>query len=157
MVIPFQNGVERIERIARRRRRPARACGGVAYIAATIAEPGVIAHTGTMARLRFGAGAAERSNRARRGVRRRACLSAGIDAEVVADIRRALWEKFVFLRAVSGVTASTRQPLGVIRSRSGPARDAFEAAMREAWTVGPRARSASLADDFVAQQMTFAR
>jgi 2-dehydropantoate 2-reductase len=28
--------------------------GGAAYIAATIAEPGVIAHTGTMARLRFG-------------------------------------------------------------------------------------------------------
>ena len=28
--------------------------GGVAQIAATIAEPGVIGHTGTMARLRFG-------------------------------------------------------------------------------------------------------
>ena len=53
VVVPFQNGVESIERIARGRRR-AQVMGGVAYIAATIAEPGVIAHTGTMARLRFG-------------------------------------------------------------------------------------------------------
>ena len=54
VVIPFQNGVESIERIGAVVGE-AQVMGGVAYIAAKIAEPGVIAHTGTMARLRFGA------------------------------------------------------------------------------------------------------
>ena len=53
VVIPFQNGVESIERIGSIVGAD-RVLGGVAYIAATIAEPGVIVHTGTMARLRFG-------------------------------------------------------------------------------------------------------
>ena len=57
VVIPFQNGVESIERIGAVVGE-AQVMGGVAYIAAKIAEPGVIAHTGTMARLRFGAVAA---------------------------------------------------------------------------------------------------
>ena len=54
VVVPFQNGVESIERVAAVIG-DAPVMGGVAYIAATIADPGVIAHTGTMARLRFGA------------------------------------------------------------------------------------------------------
>ena len=54
VVIPFQNGVESIERIGAVVGRE-QVMGGVAYIAARIAEPGVIAHTGTMARLLFGA------------------------------------------------------------------------------------------------------
>src|SRR5512134_104937 len=53
VVIPFQNGVESIERIGAILGAE-RVMGGVAYIAATIGEPGVIVHTGTMARLRFG-------------------------------------------------------------------------------------------------------
>src|SRR6185436_1704902 len=53
VVVPFQNGVESIERIGAIVGAD-RVMGGVAYIAATIGEPGVIAHTGTMARLRFG-------------------------------------------------------------------------------------------------------
>src|SRR4051794_39421318 len=48
VVVPFQNGVESIERIGAVIG-PEYVMGGVAYIAATIAEPGVIAHTGTMA------------------------------------------------------------------------------------------------------------
>ena len=51
--LPFQNGVESIERIGAVVGAE-QVMGGVAYIAATIAEPGVIVHTGTMARLRFG-------------------------------------------------------------------------------------------------------
>ena len=53
VVIPFQNGVESIERIGAVVGGE-RVMGGVAYIAATIGEPGVVMHTGTMARLRFG-------------------------------------------------------------------------------------------------------
>jgi 2-dehydropantoate 2-reductase len=126
--------------------------GGVAYIAATIAEPGVIAHTGQMARLRLGAVIPEQEGAARRFLE--ACTGAGINAELVADVRRAIWEKFVFLAAMSGLTAATRQPIGMIRADP-DLRAVLEAAMREAVTVA-RARGIALPDAFVGQQMTFA-
>jgi 2-dehydropantoate 2-reductase len=151
VVIPFQNGVESIERVGAVVGE-AQVMGGVAYIAAKIAEPGVIAHTGTMARLRFGTILPAQQPAAESLLA--ACKRAAIDAEIVADIRQALWMKFVFLVALSGLTAATRQPIGVIRADS-DLRATFEAAMREAWTVG-RARGIALPDDFIASQMAFA-
>lgn len=148
VAIPFQNGLDSPE-ILQRVLGPQRVLGGVAYIAATIREPGVIAHTGTMARLRVGAfpgGAAARAA-AFADVGR----AAGIDIEVSPDIRRALWEKFGFLCALSGCTCLARQPLGVIRTDP-DLRATFETAVREAWAVG-RAANVPLADDYVAQQM----
>jgi 2-dehydropantoate 2-reductase len=149
-VIPFQNGVESIERVAAVIG-PECVMGGVAYIAATIVEPGVIAHTGTMARLRFGP--VLPAQQAAADALRVACMGAGIDAEVVADIRLALWIKFVFLSSLSGCTSLARQPVGVLRADP-DLRAMMEAATREAWTVG-RAKGIPLPDDFVAQQMQF--
>jgi 2-dehydropantoate 2-reductase len=151
VVVPFQNGVESIERVGAVVGE-AQVMGGVAYIAAKIAEPGVIAHTGTMARLRFGA--VLPAQRPAAEALLDACKGAGIDAELVADIRQALWVKFVFLAALSGMTAATRQPIGVIRADP-DLRATFEAAMREPWAVG-RARGIALPDDFIAGQMAFA-
>ena len=150
VVVPFQNGVESIERIAAVVG-PERVMGGVAYIAATIAEPGVIEHTGTMARLRFGSVLPAQHSTAE--ALAAACQGAGIDALQVADIRRALWEKFVFLASLSGLTSIARQPLGVLRSDP-DSRNTFEAAMKEVWSVG-RARGIALTDDFIAEQMIF--
>jgi 2-dehydropantoate 2-reductase len=150
VVVPLQNGVgsgERIGAIVGAER----VLGGVAQIAATIAEPGVIGHTGTMARLRFGAVVPAQQPAAEALLA--ACNGAGIDAELVADIRRALWEKFVFLAAFSGLTSVARQPIGVLRADP-DLRAALETAMREAWTVG-RAQGIALADDFIAQLMKF--
>src|SRR2546423_11209425 len=53
VVIPFQNGVESIERL-RRFFPKEKVLGGSAYIATRIAAPGVIEHIGQMARLQFG-------------------------------------------------------------------------------------------------------
>ena len=150
VVVPFQNGVGSVERIGAIVGAE-RVLGGVAQIAATIAEPGVIGHTGTMARLRFGAVLPAQQPAAEALLA--ACNGAGIDAELVADIRRALWEKFVFLAAFSGLTSVARQPIGVLRADP-DLRAALEAAMREAWTVG-RAQGIALADDFIAQLMKF--
>ncbi|MEP7329270.1 MAG: 2-dehydropantoate 2-reductase [Betaproteobacteria bacterium] len=176
VVIPFQNGVEAPE-ILQRVLGPERVIGGVAYIAATIRELGVIAHTGTMARLvvgpfdavetipptgrdalppPVGASALGRpGHAAAHGAMafRDACVAANIDAELSVDIRRALWDKFCFLAAMSGVTAMARQPIGVVRADP-DLRAALEAAMREAWTLG-RTRGVPLAGDYVARQMTF--
>ena len=151
LIVPFQNGVGSIERIGAIVG-PERVMGGVAQIAATIAEPGVIVHTGTMARLRFGP--VTPAQRPAAEALLAACNAAGIDAELVADIRRALWEKFVFLAAFSGLTSVARQPIGALRADP-DGRGTFEAAMREAWSVG-RAQGVALDDDFVARQMQFA-
>jgi 2-dehydropantoate 2-reductase len=151
VVIPFQNGVESIERIAAVVGRE-HVMGGAAYVAATIAEPGVIGHTGSMARLRFGTVHPAQEPAARAFLA--ACTRAGIDAELVPDIPRVLWEKFVFLSAMSGVTAATRQPIGPIRSDP-DLRAVLEAAMREAYAVA-RARGIDLGDGFIAKQLVFA-
>jgi 2-dehydropantoate 2-reductase len=147
VVIPFQNGVESVERIG--------AVLGERHVmggAATIAEPGVVVKTGTMARLRFGAVVPTQEGAGRAFLD--ACTGAGIDAELVADITRVVWEKFVFLSAMSGVTAATRQPIGVIRSDP-DLRATLDAAMREAFAVG-RARGIALPDAFVDGQLAFA-
>lgn len=149
--MPLQNGVESIDRVAAVVGAE-QVMGGVAYIAATIGEPGVIVHTGTLARLRFGPvlphqrPAAEALQAALEG--------AGVDAELVPDIHRTLWEKFVFLVALSGLTSISGQPLGVVRGDP-ELRAQFEAAMYEVWSLA-RARGVALADDFVAGQMRFA-
>jgi 2-dehydropantoate 2-reductase len=150
-VVPFQNGVESIERIGAVVGAGG-VLGGVAYIAATIAEPGVIAHTGTMARLRFGPLVSSQQRVAEALLA--ACKDAGIDAELSADIRRAIWEKFAFLAAFSGITSVARQPIGVVRADA-DLRAALEAAIREVWTLA-RARGIALADDFVDRQIKFA-
>ena len=149
-VLPFQNGVESIERIGAV---VGNECvmGGTAHIAATIGEPGVIVHTGTMARLRFGPVVAAQQAKAEQLLD--ACRAAGIDAALVADVHLAVWQKFVFLDAFSGCTAVARQPAGVLRADR-DIRAVFAAAMDEAWRVG-RTKGVALSDDFVAQQMSF--
>jgi 2-dehydropantoate 2-reductase len=149
VVIPFQNGLDSPE-ILNRVVGPERVLGGVAYIAATIREPGVIAHTGTMARLRVGAfpgGPTERANEFAA-----ACRDATIDVELSPDIRRALWEKFCFLAAFAGCTCAARQPIGVVRADP-DLRATFEGAVQEAWTVA-RAQGVVLADDYVKGTLT---
>jgi 2-dehydropantoate 2-reductase len=148
VVIPFQNGLQAPD-VLKRVHGADKVVGGVAYIAATIREPGVIAHTGTMARLVVGAfdGGGAHAAIAFRD----ACAGAGVDCELSADITRTLWEKFCFLSALSGTTSLARQPLGVVRSDP-DLRAAFEAAVREAWTLG-RAHRVALAEDLVGKAM----
>jgi 2-dehydropantoate 2-reductase len=148
VVIPFQNGIDSHE-ILIRELGAAHVLGGVAYIAASIAAPGVVAHVGSMARLRVGAFDERLAERARAFVE--ACRAAGIDAETVPDIHRALFEKFVFLNALSGLTCLARQPLGIVRSDP-HLRATFEASMRETIAVA-RHKGVDLGDDFVARQL----
>lgn len=150
VVIPFQNGVYAPDIVARAVG-PRRVLGGIAYIAATIREPGVVAHTGAMARLVVGA--FPDGDAAAAGAFRDTCTAAGVDCMLSADVRRALWEKFCMLAAMSGCTALARAPVGVVRSDP-DLRTTFEAAVREAWTIG-RARGVTLADDYVARQLAF--
>jgi 2-dehydropantoate 2-reductase len=148
VVIPFQNGIDS-HAILQRVLGASRVLGGVAYIAAAILAPGVIVHTGSMARLRVGAFNDALADRANAFVQ--ACEQAGIEADLAPDILRALWEKFAFLSALSGVTALSRQPVGFIR-RDPDLRAAFEAAMKEAIALA-RAENVTLSGDFMARQL----
>ena len=150
VVIPFQNGVDSIERIGAVLGRE-RALGGAAYIAGRIAEPGVIAQTGTMARLRFGP--VQASQRPAAEAFLEACRSARIDAELSEDIVRVLWEKFVLLVAISATTTVMRKPVGVVRADP-DTRWLLESAMRETWQVG-RKHGVALADDLVEKTLAF--
>ncbi|MEO8629563.1 MAG: 2-dehydropantoate 2-reductase [Betaproteobacteria bacterium] len=111
-VVSFQNGVVATDAIIKAYGRE-HAWGGVASIAAVIESPGVIRHTGTMALLTIGELDGKVSERLQRFVD--ACGKAGVQAKATDDIQKALWEKFVFLAAASGMTALTRLPLGAIR------------------------------------------
>jgi len=150
VVIPFQNGVESIERIGKVLGAE-RVMGGAAYIAARIAEPGVIVQTGTMARLRFGP--VSQAQRKAAEAFLAACRDAKIDAELTDDIVRVLWEKFVLLVALSATTTVTRKPIGVVRADP-DLRWLLESVMRETWAVG-RKRGIALPEDFVAKTLAF--
>jgi 2-dehydropantoate 2-reductase len=151
VIIPFQNGVESIERL--RRFYPEQAVmGGSAYIATRIKAPGVIEHTGQMARLQFGPVLPSQQPVAEAFLK--VCREANILAEIPEDIVKANWEKFVFLVGLSSATALARAPLGVVRSDP-DLRWVLEQAMRETWRVG-RTRGVALADDYVEKRLAFA-
>jgi 2-dehydropantoate 2-reductase len=131
-VISFQNGVQKDD-LLRRIFGENAILGGVGYIGSTVVRPGVIRHTGTMQRLVFGEYDGTRSQRVIALLD--ACLRGGIDAEITADIRRAIWEKFVFLVGLSATTTTMRKTLGPIRSDP-QTREFLLEVMREVVSVG---------------------
>jgi 2-dehydropantoate 2-reductase len=83
-----------------------------------------------------------------------AALAGGIQAELSTDIRRAIWEKYVFLVGLSGATATIRKAIGVIREN--PRTRAFLLElMKETVAVG-RAHGIALPEDYAMQRLAFA-
>jgi len=111
-VVTTQNGVDTRERIA-----PilgdSHVMGGVAQIAATIASPGVIRHSGQLARIVLG----DRGTVSPRAKALEAeCKAAGIDALASPNIDVDIWQKFVFLASIAGLSSMTRKPMGAINA-----------------------------------------
>ena len=155
LVIPFQNGVESHGWLAEILG-PQRVAIGVAQIASTIGAPGVISHTGSFARLRVGllpAQAADADTSARADAFVAAGAAAGIEIVRVADALRTLWEKYVFLAAMSGLTSLVRLPIGPIRSDP-DLRATLRASMTE--TIALAATQGVVFEpDFIDKQMGF--
>jgi 2-dehydropantoate 2-reductase len=147
-VLSLQNGVTKDDVLVRAFGERA-VLGGVAYVATRVARPGVIAQTGPMQRVVFGAYTGGRSRRAERLLA--AAQRAGLDAEVSQDIRRVIWEKFVFLAGLSGTTATMRQPIGPIRSNR-LSRSFLQDVMREVVAVA-QAEGVALTDVDVERAM----
>ena len=149
-IISLQNGVSKDD-VIREAYGPSNTVGGVSYVAATITEPGVITQKGTVQRLCFGEYDAPTSNRLEQ--LRDACVKAGLEAEVHANIEQAIWEKFVFLVAMSAVTAATRQTIGPVRSHP-RTRQLLIDVMTEAIAVA-RARGIKIDDSLVQSRLDY--
>ena len=149
-VISLQNGVQK-EEVLRQILGANVVVGGLCYVASKISRPGVITHTGTMQRLIFGEDDGRTSDRTRNFLR--ACQRSGIDAEISSNIRRAIWEKFVFVVGSSGSTTTMRAEIGLVRAH--PATRAFLLdTMREVVAVG-RAHGVELDEDFAEDRLAF--
>lgn len=111
-VLSIQNGVDNEEKLERVLG-TGHVLGGAARVFSTIEAPGVVAHT-FGGHLVFGEMDGRETARARALLA--ACQRAAIPAELVADVTRALWEKYVFLTTHAGLTALTRCPAGVLRA-----------------------------------------
>jgi 2-dehydropantoate 2-reductase len=110
-VLSLQNGVDNEDKIDALLG-PGHALGGAAYVFATIESPGVIVH-------RFGGrivfGEMDGRPRPRATRLHDAFAAAGVPVELSADVRRALWEKYLLISAQAGMTSLTRCPIGVVR------------------------------------------
>jgi 2-dehydropantoate 2-reductase len=147
-VVTLQNGVDSTELLSRALG-PEHVIGGVANIAAVIAEPGVIRHTGTMARVVFGELDGRRSERV--ATLAAALGSAGVDHRLSDDIRRDIWDKMVLLSAFSGLTALMRLPIGPILEEP-ETRAMYRDGLAEALAVA-RAKGIALSDDLTEQKL----
>lgn len=151
-VIPLQNGVDSIARIggvlgSRH------LLGGVALIFANIAEPGRIRHNGALATIQFGEPDGRISARAK--AFESACREAGIGVELSERIVPLIWEKFIYLASLSGVTALTRHAIGQIRDNP-ETWSLYERAVNEVAAVAAAKRIA-VADGIVHRILDFVR
>ena len=145
-VITLQNGVDSVERLAPILGEEA-TIAGTTYVVTTIAKPGVIHHTGTTALIHCGrldgrpdailAGYVEQ-------------MKAGnVDITLTENMLLDIWKKFVLLSGTSGITASTRKSLGLIREDADMRALLFKL-MHETTAVG-RAAGVDLPEDFATE------
>ena len=131
-VLTLQNGVtsqEAIEDVLG----SGRVLPGLVYIESTVSSPGVISQLGGPRRIVFGEPGGKSSRRVR--LIESLLRESGILCEVSNDIVKELWNKFLFICALAGVTSTARLTLGEILD-SEVSRWAFEEAIRETYSVG---------------------
>jgi 2-dehydropantoate 2-reductase len=119
--------------------------GGLARISAALAGPGHVRHLAIEPSIAFGEMDGHSSTRVER--LRRAFEHAQVKVSVPPDIQAAVWEKFIFIVAISGMGAVTRLPVGDFRSVP-ETRHMLEAVIGEAVCVA-RSRQVNLPADIV--------
>ena len=150
-VISLQNGVE-CDDVVAGIVGPDRLIGGVAHIASSIGRPGVIEHLGTMQRVTIGEPGGGLSRRVE--ALHEALSEAGIDAQISDDIRRTIWEKFVFLVGLSATTTLMRTTIGPVRED--PARRAVLHDLMQEVVAVARAKGIDLPSDYADDRLAFA-
>jgi 2-dehydropantoate 2-reductase len=150
-VVPLENGIEAPDTLAAVLGRE-RVLGGLCRIIAYAEGPGRIRHAGVSPSVTFGELDAPGSPRAE-ALRAAFAQARGVAAEVAADVRAAMWEKFLFIAAASGVGALTRAPAGIIRSQP-ETRELLRQALAEIHAVA-LARGIALPTDGIERALAF--
>src|SRR3989442_9440632 len=113
-VVTLQNGLDNVEAIASVVGSGAVLVGAV-YIAVQLAGPGVVLRTGGQGRIVFGEPSGAMTERVQRIAG--AFEQSRIPREVSTDIHLVLWEKFLFIAGVGGVTAVATSGIGPLPAR----------------------------------------
>ncbi len=116
VVVTLQNGVESQQRIGSVIGEE-RVLSGAAYFPASINGPGEIVFKGSIPGkplVEVEEGQGDLSRPAEQLVKE--FQKAGVTSALSDDASLMLWEKFCWIAGVSGVTAATRQPIGIVRA-----------------------------------------
>jgi 2-dehydropantoate 2-reductase len=142
-VVWLGNGIEGTDMVVEAFGRE-RVIGGLCRISSFVGGAGVIRHVGVSPSIAFGELDSAQSPRVE-ALRAAFARFADVRAEVPANIHVTMWEKFIFIAAVSGVGAVTRLPIGMYRSIP-ETRAILSAALEETSALG-RARGVALDAD----------
>ena len=148
IVLPIQNGID-VARLLSDEVGAQHLVGGVAYVTSQIESPGVIVQAGGAGSIELGELEGGQSERTRR--LQQVLQHAGITTALPDDIRVSLWAKFLFICAVSGITALTRLPIGQVLAYQETS-NLLRAVMQEGETVA-RAYNIALPVNIVERQM----
>ena len=150
VVLSVQNGIDNEQQIGEVIG-PNHIVGCVSYVSSTIESPGVVAQTGGPGTIVFGemhGGTSDRTEALQSTLQ-----NSDITAELHPDIQAALWQKFIGICGVNGVTALTRLPMGeIVACRE--THNLMRETMQEVEAVA-RASGVNLPEGCVDQSMDF--
>jgi 2-dehydropantoate 2-reductase len=150
-VLPLQNGVEAADQLQQVLGQH-HTLMGLCRIISSVTSPGHIRHAGMEPMIALGEPDGTPLTANAKGLAD-ALRAAGVVVETPPDIQAALWEKLVFIAAVSGVGAVTRAYIGEFR-KCLPARQLLQQLMEEVVTVA-HARGIRLREDLVTRTLAF--
>jgi 2-dehydropantoate 2-reductase len=148
VVLSVQNGIDNEQQIGDVIG-PEHIVGCVSYVSSTIESPGVIAQMAGPGKIVLGE--MQGGTSARTEALQSMLQNSGITAELHSDIQVALWQKFLAICGVNGITALTRLPMGEILACE-ETRNLMRGTMEEVEAVA-RASGAALPGDCVDQSM----
>lgn len=148
-LLPFLNGVNHIELLDRRYGRE-RVMGGVAHIAAMLTAAGAVKRLSDLHSLTVGPRHAAQEASARDFIA--LCAGAGFDSQLAGNIEQVLWDKWVFLATLAGMTTLCQGSVGeIVATPRGAAlasrmfAECCDVAGRCGFAVGEAARGKALA------------
>ncbi len=150
VVLSVQNGIDNEEQIGEVIG-PEHIVGCVSYVSSTIESPGIIAQMAGPGKIVIGEMAGGTSHRTE--TLQSTLQNSGITAEVHSDIQAGLWQKFLAICGVNGVTALTRLPMRDILACE-ETRNLMQGSMQEVEAVA-RAKGANLPEGCADQSMEF--